>query len=110
MGLLKRKPAAVLDGSLLVRKGQGRPLFTVESGPPMQPACRPARAAPRRGHDEGKTVATTVRLDEDLYLRLKLYASHTDRTRQDILRSAVERYLADGAAELGGECGCLNRE
>ncbi len=108
MGILTRKPAAVLDSSLMVRKWQACPIFTDEGAPPRRSVCSLARVVPKNGHDECKTVATTVRLNEDLYLRLKLYATHTDRTRQDIMQCAIDSYLADGALELAGDCGCLN--
>ena len=108
MGFLNRRPAAVLDGSLLLRKGEARPIPAVETLRPKRIGCRPARGAPRTRSDVPKTVATTVRLDPDLYLRLRLYATHTDRTRQNIMQSAIASYLADGALELGGNCSCLN--
>ncbi len=110
MGFMNRKPAAVLDSSLMLRKGQARPIETVQTLRPKRIARAPARCAPRVRPDAGKTVATTVHLDQDLYLKLKLYATHTDRTRGDIMQSAIESYLADGALEMGGDCACLNTD
>ena len=101
--MLKFKPVAVLDASLLARKGTARPATNVA-------AMRPFRAAAvgaGLGGGGRKTVATTVRLSPEVYLRLKLFATLSGRTRQDILQSAVEGYLAECAKGLGSNCACL---
>ncbi len=101
--MLKFKPVAVLDASMLARKGTARPATNVAAMRPFRAAAVGAAA------DLGgpKTVATTVRLSPEVYLRLKLFATLSGRTRQDILQSAVEGYLADCAQELDSNCACL---
>ncbi len=106
--MLKFKPVAVLDGSLLARKGTARPATNVAAMRPFRAAAvGAARVAAGLGGGRRKTVATTVRLSPEVYLRLKLFATLSGRTRQDILESAVEGYLAECAKGLGSNCACL---
>ncbi len=106
--MLKLKPVAVLDASLLARKGTARPATNVAAMRPFRAASvGAARVAAGFGGGRHKTVATTVRLSPEVYLRLKLFATLSGRTRQDILQSAVEGYLAECAEGLGSNCACL---
>ncbi len=104
--MLKFKPVAVLDGSLLARKGTARPATNVAAMRPFRAAAVGA-ARVAAGLGGPKMVATTVRLSPEVYLRLKLFATLSGRTRQDILQSAVEDYLAECAKGLGSNCACL---
>ncbi len=106
--MLKFKPVAVLDASLLARKGTARPATNVAAMRPFRAASvGAARVAAGFGGGRHKTVVTTVRLSPEVYLRLKLFATLSGRTRQDILQSAVEGYLAECAEGLGSNCACL---
>ena len=106
--MLKFKPVAVLDASLLARKGTARPSTNVAAMRPFGAAAvGAAEVAAGFGGGRRKTVATTVRLSPEVYLRLKLFATLSGRTRQDILESAVEGYLAECAKGLGSNCACL---
>lgn len=49
----------------------------------------------------------TIRLSECEYQRLGIVAVKKDVTRQQILRLAVEEYLAATGYEYGRDCGCL---
>jgi hypothetical protein len=70
-----------LDGSLIARKGEAAPAHTVAQ----------TRQEP---------IAITVKLDPDLYFRLKRYGMRTKprKTNQDLMVEALTDYLAAAGA------------
>jgi hypothetical protein len=72
-----RKTTA-LNGGLIARKGQAAPAAV--------PTATPTK----------DTIAVTVRLDPELYLRLKRHgvSFRPRKTNQDIIVEAIESYLA----------------
>jgi len=75
------------------RKGGARPIAETDPAPPPQPAPRPAPAPVR-----GAVIATTVKLDEDRYLRLMQAGAPRPgrmrrRTIQDMLVEALDAWL-----------------
>ena len=55
----------------------------------MTPKSKPA---------EEKPVAQTVKLEPELFVRLKTFSAKTRRTNQDILRTALVEYLSKNKA------------
>ena len=47
---------------------------------------------------EDKPVAQTVKLEPDLFVRLKTFSAKTRRTNQDILHAALREYLKGNKA------------
>jgi hypothetical protein len=43
--------------------------------------------------EEKKPVVQTVKLDHDLFVRLKTFSAITRRTHQNILKTALDEYL-----------------
>ena len=129
------KKASPLTGSLLARKGTAMPSFVTQIHPPMEalPAAKATQRAfvaanqsdedsdaeacgacagpdlARGGNerDHRGRVKLSFRLDADRHLRLKLAAAHTDRHIQDILTTALDRYLSELApAVKSSGCTC----
>jgi hypothetical protein len=75
------------------RKGGARPIAEADSVPEPSPAPRPAPAPVR-----GAVIATTVKLDEERYLRLMDAGAPRPgrmrrRTIQDMLIEALDEWL-----------------
>jgi predicted DNA-binding protein len=49
--------------------------------------------SPKTKTTEEKPVTQTVKLEQELFVRLKTYSAKTRRTNQDILRTALIEYL-----------------
>lgn len=64
---------------------------------PTKPALPSARAGkPRRSAlEQGRRAAFTLRLDADRHLRLRLAATFQNRSAQQLVTEALDRYLAD---------------
>lgn len=120
------KEPAKLTAELLARKGAAAPAgFTpvAIAGNPRVPRAsalirREAIAAagvPRAkdgsdddGGDGTERARVTLRLDEARHLRLKLAAAHLQKSLQEILTTALDRYLDQVAPEiLRSNCVCL---
>lgn len=56
----------------------------------------------------GERARISIRLDHDRHLRLRIAAAHLDRSLQDIMTDALDRYLDEAAPDVaGGNCECL---
>jgi hypothetical protein len=53
---------------------------------------------PRKKAAEEKPVTQTVKLELELFVRLKTFSAKTRRTNQDILRTALVEYLSKNKA------------
>jgi len=53
---------------------------------------------PKRKAAEEKPVTQTVKLEQDLFVRLKTFSAKTRRTNQDILHTALVEYLKTNKA------------
>ena len=87
---MRKAKALQLDARENARKGAGAP--AVMAGPEEdkgEPALPNQRAR--------QTIAVTVRLDEDRYVRLKVLGARTRRTNQDMLVAALDAYLQKAA-------------
>ncbi len=67
----------------------------------------PGRDAAEAGARQGKDVRLSLRLDSELHRRLKLVAACRQQSLQDVLASAVERYLRDTGPETLSELTAL---
>lgn len=126
-----KEPAAKLTADLLARKGTAAPAgfsaVAIAGRPPMPRATTllrragldaasgpvPAGGGPDDtgsdgGTDSGDRARVTLRLDEARHLRLKLAAAHLQKSLQEILTVALDRYLEQVAPEiLRNNCVCL---
>ncbi len=98
------KPA-MLDSSILARKGEAVP---AASGPYAAPKKAAPRTAVTKINPDVRT-GVKLRLGQDEYLRLKLTAVHTQRTHQDIMRAALTEYLDKLATTIGPDCSCVHQ-
>jgi hypothetical protein len=118
---------ARLTSSLLVRKGQAKPsaldapscglvqplpaggALTRTPAPRapiveiLVPARVPMPAAAGSGRSGDDRVGLTVRIDRTMHTRLRVLAARQRRTNQDIVRCALDAYLAAFAAS----CSCV---
>jgi len=53
---------------------------------------------PKSEAAEQKPITQTVKLEQDLFVRLKTFSAKTRRTNQDILRTALIEYLTKNKA------------
>ena len=83
------RKTAPLDGGLIARKG-----VAVPAQAPV--AARAVAEIPDTPRGTKDTIALTVRLDRELYLRLKRHGIgfRPRKTSQDILVEALKAYLA----------------
>ena len=98
---------AHITADLLARKGEARPwpaLTAVEETPDYRP-WRPAVATPPPPPPEVKERNCTLRMSAHDYERLGILAVKADLTRQQLLKQALEEFLASRAAQYG--CACL---
>ncbi len=97
---------AHITADLLARKGEARPwpaLTRAEEVPEHRP-WRPA-VAPPPPPPEIRERNCAVRMSAHDYERLGILAVKADVTRQQILKQALEEFLASRAAQYG--CACL---
>lgn len=101
--------AATLKSDLLVRKGDpARSRFVAPkvvrleevvqrkaAEAPMAPPSAGSSAQPARNSGKGDRTRLSVRLDAETHRRLKLLAAYKGESVQDILASAVGRYIED---------------
>jgi len=98
---------AHITGELLARKGEARPwpaLTRTEEMPEHRP-WRPAPAPPPPPPPEIKERNCAFRMSAHDYERLGILAVKADVTRQQLLKQALEEFLASRAAQYG--CACL---
>ena len=83
------RKTASLDGGLIARKGAAVPAQ-------VPVAARTIAEMPDTPRGTTDTIALTVRLDRELYLRLKSHGIgfRPRKTSQDILVEALKAYLA----------------
>jgi hypothetical protein len=122
--------AARLNGDLLLRKGDARPVpgFAPAHGKSTDRLIRPALAAVETGsagpmpesaaqRPQGKCasdlkcdkfgrVRISLRLDPQRHLRLRLLAAHSEMSLQEALIAALDAYLGEEAQNL--PCACLH--
>jgi hypothetical protein len=109
------KSAASLTASLLARKGQANPTDGMQPAGMSSPAAAPLGHNDRRQNSEhmipkrpvgsGKRIAMTVRLDHEQHLRLRVFSAHKQRSSQEILALALDRYIDEHApASLDTAC------
>ncbi len=114
---------AVLSGALLARKGAASPTgYTPIRPQDIKPAGnanvktskpRPtpvltsaATGGPSETADARSRVS--VRLDRDRHFKLKLTAAHLERSLQDVITEALDRYIEQiGPEVLRSDCACL---
>jgi hypothetical protein len=104
---------ASITPDLVVRKGEAKPWPQYESAvrsPPMavrtdEDPLEADAAEPAPAQDGIRRC--TLRLTPCEYERLGIIAVKRDTSRQQILRLAVEEYLAAIESEYGKDCGCL---
>jgi hypothetical protein len=104
------KSAASLTASLLARKGQAIPTDAIHPTGVGSPAEAPLdhhargegaeRAMPKRPVGSGKRIAMTVRLDHEQHLRLRVFSAHKQRSSQEILALALEKYIEEHAPAM----------
>jgi hypothetical protein len=109
--------AAKLTSSLLARKGAAAPaalssvavaLRQVEGEPRAAKSASPAYGGNGGGCVGKAPPRMTFRLDEARHLRLRLAAAHLQRSRQDVLTEALDRFLDQISPEiLSNNCVCL---
>ena len=109
--------AAKLTSSLLARKGSAAPaalgsvalaLRQVDSAPHAAKDASPAYGRDGGGCAGKAPPRMTFRLDEVRHLRLRLAAAHLQRSRQDVLTEALDRFLDQISPEiLANNCVCL---
>lgn len=109
------RPPAALSAALLARKGAARPagFAATTVAAPRSPSARAPRSHDAicsdasAGGTEGR-ARLTLRLDETRHLRLKLTSAHLQRSLQEILTEALDRYLDQVSPEmLSSNCMCL---
>ncbi len=109
------KSAASLTASLLARKGQANPPESMHPPGLGDPSAASSghndrreserRALPKRPVGSGKRIAMTVRLDHEQHLRLRVFSAHKQRSSQEILALALDRYIDEHApATLNTAC------
>jgi hypothetical protein len=75
---------------------------------PMRRDYHPAPAASHETDEHSKRL--TLRLTPAEYERLGIIGVKRDMTRQQLLRHAIDCYLAQAKAEYQASCGCLSGE
>lgn len=92
---MSKHKAAILDSSLLVRRGGSVTTLRLR-------ASEPART-------ESSTLNATVRVSQALHRRLRVMATHSHRTQQAIIRDALKQYL-DERGEAEPACACMRQQ
>jgi hypothetical protein len=98
---------AHITADILARKGEARPwpaLAAAEEMPEHRP-WRPAPASPPPPPPETRERNCAFRMSAHDYERLGILAVKADVTRQQLLKQALEEFLASRAAQYG--CACL---
>jgi len=111
------RSAAKLTSSLLARKGTAAPAALSSVALALRQVdgeSRGAKCSDRAYGSNGNGCASktpprmTFRLDEARHLRLRLAAAHLQRSRQDVLTEALDRFLDQISPEiLSNHCVCL---
>lgn len=100
------KNSASLSGALLAKKGGANPAEgfnpTGHMGGRTNSKLNTAKAGAndsveKRPVGAGERVAMTLRLEHEQHLRLRLYAAHTRKSSQEIMKDALEKYIDDNA-------------
>ena len=95
---------AHITADLLARKGEARPWPALTAAEEM-PEHRPWRPAIAPPPPEIKERNCAIRMSAHDYERLGILAVKADVTRQQLLKQALEEFLASRAAQYG--CACL---
>ncbi len=98
--------AASLTASLFVAKGRADPIDLTPAGV----FARIPRAAARSGEcpDRHGKAKLSLRLEPVRHLRLKLAVAHLNRSAQQILIAALDRYLDEATPAVhDGGCACF---
>lgn len=119
---------AILSGAMLARKGAAVPsgyapvrprdVNTARSAatsanentgdPRPVTGCGVAAASGGPSSADGGRSRVSVRLDRERHFKLKLTAAHLERSLQDVITDALDRYLEQlGPEVLGNDCACL---
>ena len=97
---------ANITAELLARKGEARPWPALTAVEEMPRPWRPAVSSPPPPPPpEIKERNCAVRMSAHDYERLGILAVKADLTRQQLLKQALEEFLAARAAQYG--CACL---
>lgn len=114
---MKRGQFAPITSALLARKGEARPWVygaanTQSHETPF--GQRPPRAvefvsAPKEnaGVTGEEVKKLTMRVSHTDYQRLGIIATKRDTTRQRLLHTMLDQFLATAAEEYGSSCGCI---
>lgn len=112
--MLARKGAAVPSGYAPIRphdvdtaESAARSIDENAGGSPPPARCVAAATGGPPSTQAGRT-RVSVRLDRERHLKLKLTAAHLQRTLQDVITDALDRYLEQlGPEVLRTDCACL---
>jgi hypothetical protein len=115
--MMKQGQFAPITAALLARKGEARPWdygaantqsreVSFGSRLPraldVPPGANETAAA---AHDEVRKL--TMRVSHTDYERLGIIATKRDTTRQRLLHTMLDQFLATAAEEYGSSCGCI---
>ena len=87
---MSRKDSSRLGGDLIARKGEASPTTSATSEIASLPQTNSITETPR---GTSGTVAITVRLDPDRYVKLKTLGAQIRRKNQDILVEALDMFF-----------------
>jgi len=114
---MKQGQFASITAALLARKGEARPWeysaantqsreTSFGSRPPHALEVAPgAKEATGIAGDEIRKL--TMRVSHTDYERLGIIATKRDTTRQRLLHTMLDQFLAAAAEEYGSSCGCI---
>ncbi|AKH42524.1 hypothetical protein FHS61_000294 [Altererythrobacter atlanticus] len=75
---------------------------------PLRKQAKPKRSQRRRAIDQGRRAAFTLRLDEQRHLKLRLASTVRNRSAQQLVTEALDRFLAE-LPELDALAAQVNR-
>ena len=114
---MKQGQFAPITAALLARKGEARPWEYGAANTPsreISSGSKPLRALEvPPGPQENAGVAgeeirkLTMRVSHMDYERLGIIATKRDTTRQRLLHTMLDQFLATAAEEYGSSCGCI---
>jgi hypothetical protein len=115
--MMKQGQFAPITAALLARKGEARPWeygaantqsreasFGSRSPRPLEVPPPPKENAGVSGDEIRKL---TMRVSHADYERLGIIATKRDTTRQRLLHTMLDQFLAGAADEYGASCGCI---
>ena len=115
--MIKQGQFAPITAALLARKGEARPweygaANTQSHETPFgQRLPRALEVAPTPKENAGVTGdevrKLTMRVSHADYERLGIIATKRDTTRQRLLHTMLDQFLAAAAEEYGSSCGCI---